>query len=135
MALVPEALYDHLNADAGLTALVGDRIYPNTAPQRGTMPQVVLRTASAERYYSHGGPSQVADVRVEISCWSKSYLEAKKVADAVRKAIEGSQKGTIGTTSTLEVMGMRLENEIDTYDDETHFFRTIVDVLIPHRET
>lgn len=135
MALAVQAFYQHLRDNAGVAALVGTRIFPSIMPQDAALPVIVYTTRSAQREYAHTGPSQVADVRLELSCWSKSYLQAKQVADAVRAAVEGSQKATIGDTHTIEVMGMRLDNEFDSYDDETHLFRTIVDVLIPHRET
>ncbi len=127
--VIEEALYSHLAADAGVSALVGDRIYPTLAPQEAELPYLVYQRVSGPRVRSHGGPSGLAHPRFQITGAAETYPSLRAVMNAVRAALDGF-KGTMGGTGGVEVGGAFVENELDS--EETFVSR--LDIVLWHRE-
>lgn len=130
---IEEALFSHLKSHAGLSALVGTRIYPQIMPQGVTMPAVTYQKISGPREYSHGGPSELAHPRFQLSCWAKNYSTAKDIAEQVRLALQ-AYRGTMGGAGGVTVYGAFLENEIDLYESDTRLYHIPVDFSIWHKE-
>lgn len=119
--MIEEDLYSHLSTCAGLTALVGTRVYPLMAPQKVTPPYCVYFKVSSVREYSHGGFSGLQRSRIQISCYGKTYPSVKAVAVQVIAAIESWQGVNVSVQSALP------EDEIDIYHDESELFHTAID--------
>lgn len=83
-------LYATLSAHAGLTALVGTRIYPDAIPENSALPAVVYIRANTVPTYSIGGVLLCEEVRLALSGWSKTRAEAEAVADQVQAALQAS---------------------------------------------
>lgn len=128
--MIEEALYTYLIAHAGLSALVGDRVYPLVAPQDATYPLVVYQRISGIRIHSHSGPSGLASPRFQFSAWGESFSDAKNVAEQVRLALDGYA----GTMGSLAVGACLIATELDQYEPDTGLYRTILDFFIWHEE-
>lgn len=122
--MIEEDLYSHLSTFTGLTALVGDRVYPVTAPQTVQAPFCVFFKVSDARIYSHQGFSGLERVRVQISCYAETYLEAKQVAEQVTAAMEAWLAANVKVQASFQ------ENELDMYDSETGLYHVPVDFFI-----
>jgi len=131
--IIEEVLYAYLTNCAGLTALVGDRIYPIILPQKISFPAVTYQRISGIREYSQSGPSGLAHPRFQFSCWAKKYQEAKAIAEQVRLALDG-YKGMMGGPDGVRVDAVYIEDDHDIYDPETKIYHIALDVVIWHEE-
>lgn len=122
-----EAVTALLLADAGLTALVGNRIHWMRLPQSVEgMPYVNLQTVSGIRDYHMGGPSGLTQHRLQVDAWGASYGSAKAAARAAAAVLSGHR----GTT----LRGGFIDSERDFADadsgDVNRLFRTSFDIMI-----
>jgi len=125
-----EGLYDHLTNDAGVSALVGTRIYPLVVPQDVALPAIAYQRISGPRDHAHDGPSGLGRARMQFTFVGTSYSQAKSVAEAVRASLDGF-KGTMGTVTVGAVL---LDNEHDSW--ATAFDKPVVrhDYMIWYQE-
>jgi hypothetical protein len=112
--LIEEFVLDRL-AEPVVTNLIGARSYallPQFDPLKTNYPAVVFRLSDREREYDHSGHSDIALSRFEIICVGQKYLDAVTVADAVRRAFNGSE-GSYGGPPALQVGAVAIEGEED----------------------
>ena len=129
--MIEQGLYTYLSADAGITALVGSRIYALMLPQGVTYPAITYQRVSGPREYAMGGPAGVANPRFQIDIYSDTgYLAAKQVAGAVRSALSG-YSGAMGGETAQTVI---LSDERDIFEDDTGLWRVSTDYTIWHDE-
>jgi len=83
-------LYAALSGNAGLTALIGTRLYPNEAPQDPTLPYIVYYEFATPREQLMSNAIGVSKPRIQYSIYAESYTSALAVADALRPALLGS---------------------------------------------
>ena len=121
-----QALFELLTHDAGVSAIVGDRVYPVRLPDEVVLPAMVYAKVSCIRYASHGGPSKLASSRFQLDCYSADYLEAKRLALAAVAALHGKKGGDIQAAFN--------DNETDGFSADDGVFRVTADILIWHRE-
>lgn len=98
------ALVSLLSADAGVTAIVADRIHPMTDPQDLVLPKITFQRISTARSAEAGaitndGPTGLAVAHFQVDCWSADLLGAIRLAAAACRAINGYR----GTVSNLVV--------------------------------
>jgi len=131
---IEEALYLHLIAEAGVSALVGTRIYPNVAPQEIAKPNLAYQRISATREMYHAGPAGLAEARFQFTCTAGTYRSAKAVINALRQALDG-YSGMMGGADGVEVEGAFVETDFDGYNQESSDQVIRLDVMILHQET
>lgn len=96
---VEDDFYDLASGTAGVSALVGDRIYPDAMPEKTAYPAVVYsRSATDEERLLDGS---VASIRyeLEVNCWAKTRTAADAVGDAIGAALVGTSFCQIGRTA------------------------------------
>lgn len=122
MTQIATALFAHLSADAGVSALVGDRIYPQRKPQDAPLPAVVWHTIDTPRVNTHGdapGDDTLAHPRIQFDALSEDrdgvsgYDEACAITTALRLALHGFR----GDMAGLAVGGVLAWNTFDGYDE------------------
>lgn len=118
-ALLRSALVDN----AGVVAIVGQRVYPVLLPQNPTYPAI-----SYERISSTGqdGTSNRKESRYQINCWARTYAGVVSLSAAVKVALEEYHDAD----QTPGISWVRVVNELDDYDSEVDVFRIIVDVIL-----
>ncbi len=108
----PEAvLRTALVGTTAVTSLVSSRIYPVLAPASAALPFVTWRRSGIEREQTLGGPMGMPRVSVEYSIYGTTYEEARRVADAMRRVLDGYG----GTADNTEVKQTSLEDESDDF--------------------
>lgn len=130
---IERSIFEHLKANAGVFALVADRIYDQRRPQNPVYPCIVFLRISTPRDITHDGPSGLASPRFEFDCYALDETAAGQVADAVRLALNGFS-GSMGTGAPVDVDGCFLEDDQVGYEDEGRVFSRALDFVIWHAE-
>jgi hypothetical protein len=104
--IIEAALCALLLEGTAVAALIGTRIYPNQVPQKSAMPAITYQQISGARDYTLDGPSGMTSPRFQINCWAKTYIEVCRLANAVRKRLNGYS----GNFNTLIIHVIQLED-------------------------
>jgi hypothetical protein len=130
---IEEAIYSKLTGDAGVSALVSTRVYPNVVPQDIAMPAVAYQRISTVRDMAHDGPLGIAHARFQFTISASSYSSARNVANAIRAAVDGVS-GTWGGEGGVVIEASWVENEVDGYNQAGEEQVVRMDVLVIHQE-
>ena len=87
MADLQSALVARLIADAGVAALVGDRLYWSKVPQGTAMPYVRMQTVSDPRPQNLQGYDGARTVRVQVDVFARSHGNARAASEAIVAAV------------------------------------------------
>jgi len=128
--ILEDGLQTFLVANAGVAALVIDRVQPFPLPQESVMPAITYRRIDAPRMMAHDGPTGFATARIQCDCWGKNYSQAKRTANAVRKACDGY----VGLMGSVEIHETEAAGDIDDYEPQVELYRTVIDLVILHME-
>jgi hypothetical protein len=131
---IEQALKTYLEAQAGLTALLGDgKIYYVTAPQQVTAPYLLMTKISSVRMHSHSGSSHLAKSRFQFTIYGAEgdggYKSCKDIAAQLKTALQG-KTGNIGDSPGVDIGSCLYDDETDGYDNG--FLTLSVDYLIQH---
>lgn len=124
------AIFSYGTSVAGVSSLIGTRLYPNRAPQKATYPLAVYHRVSGSRVGNLGGDSGLADPRFQFSALATSFADAVAVRDALRAAFSGYRglMGAIAVTASVSV------GEFDLYYDDVELHQCSFDVFLTHQE-
>lgn len=86
-----------LTGDAGVSALVGTKIYWSEIPQGKTRPVICLHLVSELNNHTMGGTVDLEDATVQVDCWGDTWTDAITLSEAVKAALDG-YSGTVGST-------------------------------------
>ena len=121
-------LVTFLLADAGISALVGTRIYPGgQLPQNPTLPAITYKLISGNWIQTATGAAGLAGPRMQIDCWAETYAGADALFELVRLRING--KGDGGN-----IQGMFLEGNRDVSDPVLGVRGRSADAFVWHEE-
>ncbi|WP_292366074.1 MULTISPECIES: DUF3168 domain-containing protein [unclassified Methanoculleus] len=143
MSLIDTACRAVLAANAGVTALVGQRIYPDRLPTEPTLPALTYSLIS-EVLDAHISGDRRA--RVQVSCWDdpeehagvRSPATVTAVAEAVISALSRTalqkqvSSWTLGATA-YTVTKCRCTNAPRLLEDETDYYHVPCDFEIEFR--
>lgn len=130
---IEQAIYEALTENAGVTALVGTRVYPVIAPQAATLPLIVYTLISGQQEESHSGASGLARPRYQFDCYAETITAAFALGEAVRLAIHGFA-GTLGGAGGVTCGGILFAGKRVLYEPETKIHRVSIDYFIWHEE-
>lgn len=118
-----EAVATYLVNRPGIAGIVVDRVQP--VGEAIVVPCITYQRISGQRSLTQSGPSGWANPRLSMTCWSETYSGAKALAKQLRIALDG-YKGLMGTV----IIGKAsVENDVDDRDDDSGWYRIIVDVM------
>lgn len=131
MSTIAEAVVENMLGNATITALIGERLYPNVAPQDAATPTLVYQLIDTQHVASRSGSSNLARSLFQFTCAAETYAETKALADAVRGAWKDYRNQDI---LDLRIDGALITNDLDEYSEAhaTHVVR--LDVAIWHSE-
>ena len=133
MPRIEAALYSRLSGFAGVSDLVGTRIYPLAAPDDAIYPLIRYQRVQATRLESLAGPSGLSAVRFQIDAFGQGdegYRDAGDVAEQIRLALDGFG----GTVAGVVIQSTTLLNERDQEFDEGRVKAISQDFRLWHRE-
>lgn len=111
--MITEAFIDKLSSEPAVTALVGQRIYPNIIKSGAPLPAVYVfsdRMSKQGCYDSEGSKTGM----VEIGVFAKNYLDAYDAMKVIREALDDFT----GIVNNVGIAIMRGEETTDQYDEE-----------------
>ena len=138
---INKALFQLFGANAGLTALVGRRVYGLSAPDKAVYPCVVRALFGREILEIYDTPGRTALVFshyrfIVMSQGSATYDDAVEAADALRVSLEG-YKGDFTDSDpfpTVHIDGAFLTDTYEAYDDTTQMVQVVLEFKIAHTQ-
>ena len=122
---IANKVYGYLSTQSSLTAKVSTRIYPNVATDISNDDDyVVFSIVSDVPEYTLDGNTQQSEKRLQISVWSKKYLNAHTI-----KAIID---GLVDNWATIDktIVNTKVINSVDRYEKDTMLHGVISDYII-----
>lgn len=102
---------DALVADAGVAAIIGDRIYPVIAPATAETPFATWRRQSVTREMTLSNrPVGLPTVVLAVELYADTYEAVRELADACRLKLDGWGSGS---GESVSVRLVTLSNESD----------------------
>ena len=123
-----------LLADAGTTALVGNRMNWNARPQGNALPAIVLTNVSRQTDYHSQGPSGYVQSRVQVDCYGATYGSSIALSRAVQARLSGLRMVQGGT----HFLGVFVDSERQSYEEGSGgvwMHRVSIDFMVHHKET
>jgi len=112
-----QAIFDFLQADAGLTAVIGDNIFYQVADAEASFPYVTTRAITIPHSHHLGGSDGLALNSIfEFSCFGEQGSDAQDASEAIRQAIDGF-RGLMGSIFVRSIF----------FIDDTDIFQSFVD--------
>lgn len=123
---VEEAIADRIAADAGVSALVGTRVWQLKFPQNPAMPAVLVQQISEPQDTHLRGAMSQTVARVQVDCYGRDtgtdpYNAVSDVAAAVNAALVGQPPFTVDDRYVQMVR--RLSRRAMFEGDELRFVR------------
>ena len=109
-----------LREDAGVSALVGNKVFALVIPQGTKLPCITFQRIVGSPANTLAGASGLEEIDLQIDVWAKNYGEAKAIAKAVRAAMPPNG----------EVFGAHLIEDQDLYEDGTNYFRVSMEYKV-----
>lgn len=129
--MIHEAVYSRLKNNAGVSAIVSSRVYPQKASQGVSLPCVVYqRIGTTNRFLHHTGTTDSALSRFQIDCWAKTPAQALQLSQAVVGCLHGWK----GTEGSEQIYYSQVVDTQDGFDLETGEYVIPMDVEIFHKE-
>lgn len=110
-------LFAFLQADASLTALIDDRIYPGFAPTDKPNPYITyFRTSQITTHHmATGNSTSILERQIfQFDCWAKTEFESDTIKDALVLLLDGFT-GVMNSAS--DVRRAFLQNVIDNHQN------------------
>lgn len=105
-----------LQANAAVTGIVGDRVYPIVAPEGTAAPYIIYTRISSAPTVDLSGATRAEDHRVQVDVYADTFAGVHTLADAAQAALADA--------------GMPLGVNLDTQDQDTGLFRVSFDQSI-----
>lgn len=141
---IDAAVLAKLKATAAITAIVGQRIYPDSLPLTPTLP--ALRISFVDDNPDNEVPG-FTKARVQISCYSnpatsngvRSPAEVMSMVKAIKDAFHVPRLGSSPTAWTAgsfsySIQSSKVQIGPRTTEDITQFVHVPVDILVDFRE-
>lgn len=133
MSGTEEMIIQRLLDTAGVSTIVGVRVFPGAVPQASPMPCVVFNKISGAPVYVDAGEVGLDESRVQIDSYAATYSAAKELSRAVRASLSAF----FGTVEGVESLYITLDVERDLREGGSnaaeYLYRTSQDYLVLNR--
>ncbi len=106
-------LYSLLSGNAGVTALVASRIYPDLVPEEKTPPYIGYEQTGSEPVTDIAGTILARIPRFTIACWATTRIGAEAIADAVSSALANTDFTYLARNVEIDETTGRLASTLD----------------------
>ena len=110
-----EAFTAHLLAQTGLTALIGDRIYPYEASEGDPLPYIVYQNISDVKNHTLEGQNAFENPVYQFTVYDSDPVTIKAIGRQIKAALSDYH----GTMSGLNVQYIELLNELSSKYNNT----------------
>jgi hypothetical protein len=132
--MINDSLYTYLKAYAGVTAYVGNRIYPGVLRENTVYPCISYVTNYENEVDTFNQPKTLISPVIEFTCWASTPKEANQLANALRLSFKNFS-GTMGsdTVSSIIKVDRREGYEYDS-DGLISAYNTVIEFEINYQE-
>lgn len=127
-----------LGTFAGVTALIGDRVYPGALPQDGVLPAIVFKRIASRRLRGAHSDPGIAYVTLQVISVGAKEAPADDVlalAEQVRLALERYGRDLNGTpVDGVLVYDVQIGSESADYDPELDAHVITTEFTVNHHE-
>jgi hypothetical protein len=114
-------VYELLSTNTSLTALVGSKIYPVTAPENTATPYVVYSQLEEQETLTQDGPAPNGWV-FQVTTVGKNNFDSSAVARLVKSALSWKTQ-LLDSGETIRTV---FDDELNaSFDDEQKYFQTV----------
>lgn len=125
------AVYARLSATAAVTALVAGRVFPDVLPDNPVYPAVTFeQTAGSSERGAQTDPLLLM-ARMQITAWAKSRVQARALADQLRRTLDRMRLATVGGAFVNDCF---FEGEVDLYDPAVKVYYTALDFRLHFKD-
>lgn len=115
MTMQPEEAIRVRVLAGGARAWIGDRFYPQRAPQNAPRPYAVFRRISGSPERHMRGAAAIAHARIQVGIYAETYALAKAIADAVRVSLDGFKGEVAVGAGPFYIRHLSLQNDVDDF--------------------
>ena len=119
-----KAIYTILTEDAGVSAVVGNKVYPQIAAQGAAFPFVVYVLQDNSPSDTKSGPSTLDEVRYDIVAAAETYSELSSLTERIRLALD-RYTGDIGGVEidSIQFIDLDVDNDpaTETYVSSSEY--------------
>ncbi len=126
---IETVLFTRLTTHAGLSVLIGARVYPGAMPQKVTYPAVSYSRVAASRVSAMGADTGLVRARFQFDAWCEKYSDVRAVAVQLRAALQ-----RWSTTTGTVIQDIYFVSEVDLYEDETRVHHAALDFEVIYQE-
>jgi hypothetical protein len=110
---IETALVKLMSDNADVNAMVGSRIFPVFVPQGQNLPAITYQEISGVRDPHMKGTSGLVQARFQINGWTKTYSQARVLANYIRIALSPEDDSYPQTVDGTYISAIMLSNEND----------------------
>jgi hypothetical protein len=133
--MLQEGLSSFLEANVAVSTIVSNRIYASQIPQLSAaspLPAISYHEVHGDGEFTLDGSDPLQYSRTQMSCYGKTYADAKRVARTLRQELEAFT-GTL--PDGTEVAMIRRTGEVDLFYDAPFIYCTAVDFKIIYTDS
>ena len=137
MSAIGEALRTKLLSYQAVTALIGQRMYPDALVEGATLPAVVYYVTSTQRDHMLSGVGKSAHARVTLECYAVTRTTCNAIEKAIRETGIDSFRGVVSNYSFDGVdfdSGDEYLQESPTDGNQEHRYLVSFDLLVHYGE-
>jgi hypothetical protein len=137
MSAIGEALRTKLLSYQAVSALIGQRMYPDALVEGATLPAVVYYVTSTQRDHMLSGVGKSAHARVTLGCYALTRTTCNAIEKAIRETGIDSFRGTV---SGYDLDGVDFDSgdeymqESPTDGNQEHRYIVSFDLLVHYGE-
>ena len=110
---IGKAIYNILTNNSNVFAIVGNRIFPNVAPQTTQFPFIIYNVVKADPSNTKDGVSTLDVISCMISCYSETYSDCTDLSKKVRISLDRLS----GTYASEKIQSIEFTDYNDIFDD------------------
>lgn len=103
-------------------------VFPLVAPKGKKAPFITYTRVSASRLYDLDGPLGVASPTFRVDAYASSYLEARKLANAVRRKLDGYDDDEVHNVECVA------ERDLSDLTSSPDLYRAQLEFRVTHNE-
>lgn len=128
-----------LAGNAGLAAVVGERVYWLMRPENDSFPAIVLQVVTATHFASLAGSDGVIHKRMQIDVYGTTWASVLSTSELVRGVLQNYRGVVSPADGDVKIDRIFWDDETDmveqAYDaSEAHFYRRSIDCTVAYTE-
>lgn len=86
--MIGKVIYSKLSTEPTVTAIVGQKIYPDITPQDVQYPFCVYTIVDSNPVNFKDGQSNLEEIQFQIDCYTQSYDTTQELANNIRNCLD-----------------------------------------------